>query len=154
MAHTRIFRILPLLALLGCVPAVAQESADAAAVRGVIEQFEKGLQARDLKQIEAVVAPELVAIENGHRNDGWADFRDHHLVPEIREPAPPSTGKIVKISASPGMAWGYSRTEMQIKRKSGEPAKIELWSVYVLERRDGAWKIVLLDWSIRTMKAS
>ena len=27
-----------------------------------------------------------------------------------------------------------------------------LWSVYVLEKREGAWKITMLDWSIAKLK--
>jgi ketosteroid isomerase-like protein len=116
-------------------------------VRQAVEQFEKGLNERDLKQIEGVVAEDLVAFENGHRNSSWSDFRDHHLIPEMKEPAPPSKTELVSIKASDHMAWAYTKTDMKLTRKSGEHVEGRLWSIYVLEKRQGAWKIVLLDWS-------
>jgi ketosteroid isomerase-like protein len=91
----------------------------------------------------------LVVFENGHRNDGWKDFRDNHLLPEMKEPAPPSRSEIIRIAATQDMGWGYTKTEMTLTRRTGEKAEATLWSVYVLEKRNGSWKIVLLDWSMR-----
>jgi ketosteroid isomerase-like protein len=125
---------------------------DEAEVRRVVQQFEEGLNKRDLSKIEPLVAPEIVALENGHRNDGWADFRDNHLVPEMKEPAPPSKTEIIKVKATPQMAWAYTRTEMTLTLKTGEKANALLWSVYVLEKRGSQWKIVLLDWSLRVQR--
>ena len=118
-------------------------------VRAVIQQFEQGLRDRDLAKIESVVADDMVALENGHRNDGWKDFRDNHLLPEMKEPAPPSRTEIIRIAATQDMGWGYTKTEMTLTRRTGEKAEATLWSVYVLEKRSGSWKIVLLDWSMR-----
>lgn len=116
-------------------------------VRRVIQQFEQGLAEHNLAKIEPLMAPDMVAFENGHRNDGWQDFRDNHLVPEMKEPAPPSTSAIVKVTVTDKMAWGYTKTTMTLTRKSGEKVEATLWSVYVLEKRGGDWKIVALDWS-------
>jgi ketosteroid isomerase-like protein len=131
----------------------AQFNEHEAAIRSVIAQFEEGLHARDLKRIEAVVADDLVVLENGHRNDGWQDFRDHHLIPEMKEPAHPQKNEIIKVRATPQMGWGYTKTLTSITRKSGEKATVELWSTYVIEKRGSDWKIVLLNWSIRIIPA-
>lgn len=120
---------------------------ETSAVRAIVQQFEDGLKQKDVKKIEASVAPDLVVFENGHRNDGWADFRDNHLLPEMKEPTSPSKTELIKIKTSAQISWAYTKTEMQITRKSGEQVDAVLWSVYVLEKRDGAWKIVVLDWS-------
>lgn len=42
----------------------------------VVKAFEKGIQKRDLKEIEKTVSEDIVVFENEHRNDGWRDFRD------------------------------------------------------------------------------
>ncbi len=118
-------------------------------VRSVILRFEQGLAERDLSKIEPLMAADLVAFENGHRNDGWADFRDHHLVPEMKEPPPPMKSQLVHISMTPGMAWGYTKTTMTLTRKNGEKVEATLWSVYVLEKREDQWKIAMLDWSFK-----
>lgn len=130
----------------------ANDASDEAEVRRVVQRFEEGLKKRDLSKIEPLVAPEMVALENGHRNDGWADFRDNHLVPEMKEPAPPSRSEIVKVKATPQMGWAYTKTEMTLTRKTDEKANALLWSVYVLEKRGSQWKIVLLDWSLRVQR--
>ncbi|HUQ49146.1 MAG TPA: nuclear transport factor 2 family protein [Terriglobales bacterium] len=122
------------------------------AVRRVIHQFEEGLSKRDLSKIEPLMAADLVALENGHRNDGWTDFRDHHLVPEMKEPAPESKTELVKIKVSKEIAWAYTKTDMQMAGKDGDKVNLLLWSTYILEKRGKEWKIVLLDWSMRRLK--
>ena len=84
-------------------------------VRNVIQRFEQGLAERDVAKLESLAAPDLVVLENGGRNDGWADFRDHHLIPEFKEPAPPSKTAMVKIVATPQMGWGYTRIRGALK---------------------------------------
>ena len=77
------------IAISACAAAHEKSSAsEESAARRVVEQFEQGFFGRKLELIEAIVAPDLVVLENGSRNDGWADFRDHHLVSEMKRPAP------------------------------------------------------------------
>jgi uncharacterized protein (TIGR02246 family) len=121
-------------------------------VSATVTRFERALQARNLAGVAEIVAEDLVVFENGHRNDGWKDFRDNHLVPEMKEAAPPMKSQLVKVVASPAMAWGYTRTEMFAGGKGAQKATHLLWSVYVLEKREGTWKITVLDWSIAKMK--
>jgi hypothetical protein len=77
--------------------------ADEAGVKGVIQQFQQALQRRDVAAIEALVSPDVVVLENGHRNQGWADFSDNHLIPEFRE--------FEKVVASSEMGWGLPETD-------------------------------------------
>lgn len=130
----------------------AQSRGGEAEVRKVVDQFEAGLKQRDLSKIEPLMAADLVALENGHRNDGWVDFRDHHLVPEMKEPAPESKTEVLRVKASQDMAWAYTKTEMQMAGKDGDKINLLLWSTYILEKRGKEWKIVLLDWSMRRLK--
>ena len=151
-------RVVSLLStmLLVVSSAAAQSAAVSpeANVRRVIEQFEQGLAARDLAKIEPLMAQDMVAFENGHRNDGWADFRDHHLVPEMKEPMPPSKTELVRLVANPQMGWGYTKTMMTLTRKDGSKVEATLWSVYVVEKRGEDWKITVLDWSFLVPRPS
>ncbi len=138
------------LALAVALPAaegVAEEEA-----RRIVSEFQAGLAAHDIERIEPLVAADLVAFENGHRNDGWADFRDNHLKPEFEADAPPQEWELVRVKASAEMAWAYTRTDLHVTRSSGEKLELLLWSVYVLEKRGGEWKIVMLDWSLRPLR--
>ncbi|MBI3476344.1 MAG: nuclear transport factor 2 family protein [Acidobacteria bacterium] len=124
---------------------------DEAAVKGVIQQFQQAIERRDVGAIETLVSPDVVVLENGHRNDGWKDFRDNHLVPEFKEPAAPSTWEFVKVVAGSEMAWGYTKQTIDVAGKDGKNAGYLVWSAYVLQKTGPTWKVALLDWSVRRL---
>ncbi len=128
------------------------QSSSEAAIRSIVTEFQHALEKRDISAIEPLVAQDLVVLENGHRNDGWLDFRDNHLIPELKEPAPPSKTELIKITGTPTMGWAYTRTVMSVTRKNGEKADVELWTVFIVQKRGAEWKIVLLDWSLHVQK--
>lgn len=133
-----------LLLLTAAVPAAA--ATPEGAVRGVIQKFQDALQDRNVAHVERVVARDLVAFENGHRNDGWEDFRDNLLIPDFAHPLPAHKWELVRVSASADLAWAYTRTLFSYTRK-GQRIEGVLWTVFVLERRGPEWKIVLVDWN-------
>jgi len=143
-----------MLLAVSSVAAQSPAAAPEANVRRVIEQFEQGLAERNLAKIEPLMAADMVAFENGHRNDTWEDFRDHHLVPEMKEPSPPMKSEAIRITATPSMGWGYTKTTMTLTQKGGEKVEATLWSVYVVEKRGEDWKIVVLDWSFHVPRPS
>ena len=104
---------------------------DEAAVKSVIEQFQRAMERHDVGAIEALVSSDVVVLENGHRNDGWKDFRDNHLVPEFKEPAEPTTWEFVKVVAGSEMAWGYTKQTIDVTGKDGKHAGYLVWSAYV-----------------------
>lgn len=140
-------RSLVLALACACLPLAALAQSQVAEPQAAIAQFERGLQQRKLALIEQVVAPDIVVLENGERNNGWPDFRDNHLVPEMAEPATPAQPELLRIHATSDMAWAYTRTTFASARR-GQKREITVWSAYVLERRPDGWKIVLLDWSV------
>jgi ketosteroid isomerase-like protein len=139
---------LPLL-LVALATTVFAATPDDAGVKGVIQQFQQALERRDVAAIEALVSPDVVVLENGHRNQGWADFRDNHLIPEFKEPAAPSKWEFVKVVTSHEMAWGYTKQVIDVTGKDGKHTGYQVWSLYVLQKIGPAWKVALLDWSIR-----
>lgn len=140
------------LFLVAVSPALlAAGGVETAEVRDVIQRFQQGPERHDVAAIEVLVSANVVVMENGHRNDGWPDFRGNHLVPEFKEPAAPSKWEFVKVAASSEMAWGYTKQTISATGKNGKPAEYLVWSVYVLQRAGSAWKVVLLDWSVRRL---
>jgi len=129
------------------VTAAAQTEADQTEVRSVIGEFEKALQTQSLEKIETLVSSDIVVFENGYRNDGWSDFRDHHLVPQFKASPTMYRSEIVKIDVGPSMAWGYSRMSRAIVHTGDK--RPDLWVVYVLKKEANKWKIVELSWSVR-----
>ena len=52
------------------------------------------------------------------------------------------------------MAWGYTKQTIDMTGKDGKHAGYLVWSAYVLQKRGTAWKVVLLDWSVRRLDAA
>ena len=144
------FLKLPLLQV-ALATTVLAAGPDEAGVKSVIQQFQQALEHREVAAIEALVSPDVVVLENGHRNDGWADFRDNHLIPEFKEPAAPSKWEFVKVVTSSEMAWGYTKEIIDATGKDGKHVGYQVWSAYVLQKAGPTWKVVLLDWSVRRL---
>ena len=127
--------------------ALAQTDSDETQVRKVINEFESALAQKDVAKIGNFVSPEIVVFENGYRNQGWQDFRDNHLIPELKEASSQYSTTLIKVEVSPLMAWGYSSMKrVQLQKKGAQP---DVWTSYVLRKEDGKWKIVVLNWSVR-----
>lgn len=142
---------LVLVLLTASVTGIAQSSRDSEVeVRNIITKFETALQQRDLPAIEELVAPDIVVFENGRRNDGWQDFRDHHLLPEFKRSGAPYKTEIVRVEATPNLAWGYSRmNRAYIPKKDQTP---DVWTIYVLRKAEAGWKVTMLDWSVKRVE--
>ena len=64
----------------------AEAVADTAMVRAVIQAVFKAAERQDIAGLDTLYAGDsLTVIEGAGINRGWADYRDHHLVPELRE---------------------------------------------------------------------
>ena len=140
--------VLTFLLFVGSLSALGQTNSAETEVRKVITDFEDALQKKDIAKIGDMVSPQIVVFENGYRNDGWEDFRDHHLGPEFKQPSSQYTTALVKVDVSPSMAWGYSSMNRAHIHKSDK--RPDVWTSYVLRKQeDGKWKIVVLNWSVK-----
>lgn len=139
-----------LVLLTASVIGIAQGGRDSEAeVRNIIGRFETALEQHDVQGIEELVAPDIVVFENGHRNNGWQDFRDRHLLPEFKSSRTAYRTEIVRVETTPTLAWGYSRmNRAYIPKKDDTP---DVWTIYVLRRNKTGWKVSLLDWSVRRL---
>ena len=62
----------------------------------------------------------------------------------MKEPAPDSKWELVKITSSQDMAWAYTHETFTSSRGT----QIVVWSVFVLQKISGQWKIAMLDWRV------
>jgi len=134
----------------GSMSSSASDGSDEAiaAVKNVVTEFQEGLATHDLARIEPLMAADMVAFENGRRDDTWAGFRDDHMKGEFDGPPAEQEWELIRVSVSDKMAWAYTKTDLHITRENGDKLELLLWTVYVMERRDGEWQIVMLDWSM------
>ncbi len=65
----------------------AAQSQDEQAVRDALLKSASSFEKSDLAEATKVWANDesLTVFESGHANYGWADYRDNHLGPEMRE---------------------------------------------------------------------
>ena len=130
-----------LCALLVSAPLLA---ADTDAVRDTLQAHARGMEAGDLAAIAKVWANDdsVVVFENGRANNGWADFRDHHLGRELAAfKNVHYTMTDVTPHVSGDVAWAtfkYALTaDTATKHIDGGG-----FGTAGLERRGGQWKIV------------
>ena len=133
---------------------LAGEGEEKTEVKSVVQRFHQALDRHDVVAIEALVSADIVVLENGHRNDGWPDFRDNHLIPEFKEPATASKWEFLKVAASSEMAWAYTKETINATGSDGKPAEYLVWSAYVLQKAGPAWKVVLLNWSVMRLNSA
>lgn len=54
-------------------------------IRQVLKDYQAAMAARSVEKLAAVVTDDLLILEGTHKNDGWADYRDKHIGPEMAE---------------------------------------------------------------------
>ena len=131
-------------------PAMAQDP-DVEAVELVLMAFAEFAQAKNLAGMDTLFAPDewVHIIEGAGVNHGWADYRDHHLAPELDEM---ENFRYRYFAIEPQVrgatAWTPFRYELSADTERGH-AEIEGRGTAVLEKRNGRWVIVHLHTSSR-----
>ena len=141
----------PVLAAQGVAPA---SSGDSASVAAVVHRFDDALARGDSGAAIALLAPDLVVLEAGGRED-LADYRAHHLREDIafaggvrKVPGP----LVVTVVGDAAWAVSTSTSEGTYEGRAINSTGAELM---VLSRgADGAWRIRAIHWSSRSRRAA
>jgi len=133
--------------LLAASPADSSEPAAKAAsgeafVLAAVSAYRSAIAEGSLDKLAAVVEPELTVLEGMHLNQGWADYRDNHIGPEMKEwksfrVADPS---VVTVSVEGDWAYAVSRATYTIVLPE-KTVVLEAAETFVLRRRDGSWRV-------------
>ena len=121
---------------------------DEAAVREVLLKSALSFEKNDLAMASQVWANDesLTVFESGHANYGWADYRDHHLVPEMGEMKNAKYGFTdIKIHLAGKTAWAtFKYTISADVPDNGKMRHVDGGGLgtAVLEERNGRWQIV------------
>ena len=127
---------------------VTAQGNDEAAVRDTLLQSASSFEKNDIATATKVWANDesVTVFESGHANYGWADYRDHHLAPEMAEMKNTKYSfSDMKIHVSGNTAWATMK--YSIAADVGEAGKTRHvegagLATAVLEKRDGQWRIV------------
>lgn len=151
-----LFALLATAWLAIAIPAEAHsaDEADTAAVKSVLATYKKALEKLDLTGVEALFAPDNQVVESGKVEGGYADYRDHHIGPELGHFNSFTFSDYtvaVRLEGPIALATETYRYTIVLKDKP-EPIERQGVATSVLKKIDGQWKIVSTHSSSRTPK--
>ena len=121
---------------------------DEAAVRDVLLRSASSFAKNDIAEATKVWANDesLTVFESGHANYGWADYRDHHLIPEMNEMKNTKYAlSDIKIHLAGNTAWAtFKYTISADVMSNGTQRHVDGAGLgtAILENRDRQWRIV------------
>src|SRR5262245_19123274 len=133
---------------LGSVGTASAQSNEEAAVRDVLMKSAASFEKNDMAAATQVWANDesLTVFESGHANYGWADYRDHHLGPEMKEMQNTKYSfSDLKIHLAGNTAWVTMKYSIAaVVGEAGRTRHVEGagLATAVLEKRQGQWRIV------------
>jgi ketosteroid isomerase-like protein len=140
-------RTLSALVLLLGLPTLAAAqvpaASDAASVETWLKGYDAAFMAKDLDRLAAFYHPDVTIYEGTGINNGWADYRDRHLGPELKAFSNLQFGHSeTKVTMMPGGQSAYATSRYTIKAKMGDrDLDSEGLESLVLVKTPEGWKI-------------
>lgn len=116
---------------------------DAGSVEAWLKGYDAAFMAKDLAKLATFYHPDVTIYEGTGINNGWADYRDRHLGPELKAFENLQFGHTeTKVTLMPGGESAYATSRYTIKAKMGERELDSegLETLVVVKTPDG-WKI-------------
>jgi uncharacterized protein (TIGR02246 family) len=111
-----------------------------------LASYDAAFAAKDLNRLAAFYDPDVTIYEGGGVNTGWADYRDHHLGPELEEMQSPTlshSNVTVKMLDKDGRAaYVTSEYRLNTRLKDRDIDATGLETLIVAKGTDGAWRIL------------
>lgn len=136
------------------VVARATDNADAEAVKSTLAAYKTALERLDLAGVDDLFAPDNQVLENGKVEGSYADYRDHHIGPELGHFESFKFADYVvavRLEGPIALATETYRYTIRLKDKP-EPIERQGAATSVLKKIDGKWKILSMHNSSRTPK--
>ncbi len=129
---------------LGLFGVPAMGSSPEEAVKQTLLNYAAAIESMDISRVEqyVVTSQGFSVFENGHINQGWTDYRDHHLAPELK-----MFRKIeyryenINAHVSGGLAFATLTYRIAIELKDRSIIGKGLATI-ILQRKDDGWKIL------------
>jgi uncharacterized protein YcnI len=126
-------------------PPAAQDAAnDAAAIETWLKGYDVAFNAKDLDRLATFYHPDVTIYEGGGINNGWADYRDRHLGPELKAFENLQFAHSDRtITLLPGGQSAYAIARYSLKAKMGDRGidAQGLETLVLLKQSDSTWKI-------------
>jgi uncharacterized protein (TIGR02246 family) len=130
------------VAAIAALPLSAQVSEDSA-IATWLQSYDRAFVAKDLDRLASFYHPDVTIFEGGGVNNGWADYRDHHIGPELKSfENLQFEHRNVAVHVQEGGAVAYVTSEYALKaRTGGRDVDSGGLETLVLIKSEGAWKI-------------
>jgi len=110
-----------------------------------LASYDAAFSAKDLTRLAAFYHPDVTIYEGGSVNTGWADYRDHHLGPELEEMQSPAFSRsnvsVHMLDKEGRTAYVTSQYRLKTRLKDRDIDATGLETLIVVKVADGAWKI-------------
>jgi ketosteroid isomerase-like protein len=133
--------------LVATAPAAAApqaSSGDAAKIEAWLKEYDAAFNAKDLEKLGGFYHGDVTVYEGGGINNGWADYRDRHLGPELKafENLQFSHSNVT-VHILPGGQTAYATANYALKARMKERDVDSggLATYVLIKGTDGAWKI-------------
>ena len=124
--------------------AAGTQSNDVATIEASLKGYDAAFNAKDLEKLATFYHPDVTIYEGGGINNGWIDYRDRHLGPELKSFEDLQFGHSnIRVTVLPGGQSAYATSEYSIKAKMGERVLDSggLETLVLVKAGDGTWKI-------------
>ena len=143
MKVTRHGRILSVLfGLLLAVAAPHAQSREESTITAWISAFDEAFVSKDLARLAVFYHPDVTIFEGGGTNEGWADYRDHHIGPELQGFADlrfsHSNVRVRMLGADTAYVTSEYALKARVKDRDVDTGGLE---TLVLLKSDGRWRI-------------
>jgi uncharacterized protein (TIGR02246 family) len=116
---------------------------EAAAIEGWLKAYDAAFNAKDLDKLATFYHPAVTIYEGGGINNGWADYRDHHLGPELKAFENLQFGhREIEVSMlGQQAAYATARYTLRAKMKERDVDSEGLATYLLMRSADGTWRI-------------
>ena len=145
---------IPLLVGTGSAMAQVPTDADVVAVKAVMASYKSALERLDLDGVDRLFASDSLVIESGKVEGAYAEYRDHHIGPELGHFASFQFSDYtvsVRLEGPIALATETYRYSIRLKNKP-EPIERQGVASSVLKKGEGGWKILSMHSSSRAPK--
>jgi ketosteroid isomerase-like protein len=127
------------------VPLQAQTRDGGESIKAWLQSYDAAFNAKDLARLASFYHPDVTIYEGGSVNNGWLDYRDNHLGPELNEFIElqfSHTGVTPHIVDKDGrIAYVTSEYRLKVRMKEREVDTGGLETLVLVKGDDGSWRI-------------
>ncbi len=119
-----------------------QEGSDDTIFSDFLASYDEAFNAKDLDKLATFYDPEVTIFEGGGINRGWADYRDHHLGPELEAFEDLKFGhsavRAFPLSAESAYVTAEYHLEARYKERDIDVTGL---ATLLLVKKEGRWRI-------------